>query len=398
MRIAYFTNQYPAPSHTFIQREIAALEARGHDLHRYAIRHSSTPLVDPDDILEADKTRYVLRIGFVGLVVHILGSVLKNPLGMLRAIAHAKMYADAAGRTYVIHMAYLLEAAILADWCRRDKIEHLHAHFGTNPSTIAALAHQISGIKFSFTAHGADEFDRPKGWGLGHKIRAASFTVAVCSWGRGQLMRWAPPDDWKKIHVVHCGIDKKYLVDETHALSTQKRLLCVARLSPEKGHILLLEAARILRNEGHEFELVFAGDGALRSYLEREVARLELSDIVRFLGTISQQDVRKEMLLARAFVLPSFAEGLPVVLMETMALKRPAISTYVAGIPELVRPDNGWLIPAGDAYALSQAMAEALTAGESELMQKGEVGRRHALERHDIQASAAKLEQLMMVS
>lgn len=206
MRIAYFTNQYPAPSHTFIQREIVALEARGHDLHRYAIRQSATALVDPVDILEAGKTRYVSRLGFAGIAVQILRSVVKYPLGMLRAIAHTKMYADAAGRTYFIHLAYLLEAAILVDWCRRDNIEHLHAHFGTNPSTIAALAHQISGLKFSFTVHGADEFDRPVGWGLGHKMHAASFTVSVSSWGRGQLMRWAKPDDWTKIHVVHCGI------------------------------------------------------------------------------------------------------------------------------------------------------------------------------------------------
>jgi colanic acid/amylovoran biosynthesis glycosyltransferase len=396
MRIAYFTNQYPAPSHTFIRREIVALEARGHDLHRYTIRQSSTPLVDADDMLEAGKTRYISRLGIAGFAVHILSSVFRNPLGMLKAIAHTKMYADAAGRTYFKHLAYLLEAAILADWCRRDKIAHLHVHFGTNPSTIAALAHQISGIKFSFTAHGADEFDRPISWGLGHKVRAAAFTVSVCSYGRGQLMRWATPYDWAKIHVVHCGIDNQYLVDEANELSTEKRLLCVARLSSEKGHVLLLEAAKILRSEGHEFKLILAGDGPLRDHLEREVKRLALSDLVTFLGTISQEDVRREMLLARAFVLPSFAEGLPVVLMETMALRRAAISTYVAGIPELVRPENGWLIPAGDAHALSRAMCEALTGGDTELSQKGEFGRRRVLERHDIQTSAAQLERLIV--
>ena len=395
MRIAYFTNQYPAPSHTFIQREIVALEARGHDLHRYAIRQSATPLVDPVDIQEAGKTRYVSRLGVLGIAGHILRSVVKYPYGMLKAIAHTKMYADAAGRSYFLHLAYLLEAMILADWCRRDNIEHLHAHFGTNPSTIAALAHQISGIKFSFTVHGADEFDRPVGWGLGHKMHAASFTVGVSSWGRGQLMRWAKPDDWAKIHVVHCGIDNRYLADETHDLSREKRLLCVARLSPEKGHILLLEAARILRDEGHEFKLILAGDGPLRNRLEQEVKRLELSDVVTFLGTISQQVVQDEMLRSRAFVLPSFAEGLPVVLMETMALRRAAISTYVAGIPELVRPDNGWLVPAGDTYALSRAMIEALTASDDELSQKGEVGRHRVLERHNIQTLAAQLEQLI---
>jgi colanic acid/amylovoran biosynthesis glycosyltransferase len=395
MRIAYFTNQYPAPSHTFIRREVTALEERGHDMHRYAIRQPLTPLVDADDILEASKTRYVSRVGLGALAIHAFRSLLLHPFGVLKAIAHTKKYADAAGRTYLIHLAYLVEAVILADWCRRDKIEHLHVHFGTNPSTIAALAHQISGIKFSFTAHGADEFDRPIGWSLGSKMREASFTVSVSSFGRGQLMRWARPEDWKKIHVIHCGIDNRYLVDDTRELAKEKRLICVARLSTEKGHVLLLEATKILRSEGHEFKLVLAGDGPLRAHLEQEVERLSLSDIVTFLGTISQEDVRKQMLLARAFVLPSFAEGLPVVLMESMALRRPAISTYVAGIPELVRTDNGWLIPAGDAYALSRAMLDALSTDDHELSQMGEAGRRRVLERHDIQTSAAQLEHLI---
>jgi glycosyltransferase involved in cell wall biosynthesis len=395
MRIAYFTNQYPAPSHTFIRREIAALEGRGHDLYRYAIRDSSTPLVDPDDILEARKTCHILRLGIARSSFHILRTVLKNPYGVVKAIMHAKTYAEAAGRTYLLHLAYLLEAAILADWCRRDKIGHLHAHFGTNPTTIAALAHQMIGIRFSFTAHGADEFDRPIGLGLGHKIEAASFTVAVSSFGRSQLMRWARPEDWRKIHTIHCGIDNRYLADQTAPLSTEKRLLCVARLSVEKGHLVLLEAAKILCSEGLGFKLVLAGDGPLRQRLEREVERLGLGDVVTFLGTISQKDVRQEMLLAKALVLPSFAEGLPVVLMESMALRRAVISTYIAGIPELVRPDAGWLIPAGDCYALSQAMREALFAHDRELSERGEAGRRWVLERHDIRASAALLECLI---
>lgn len=396
MRIAYFTNQYPAPSHTFIQREIIALEARGHELHRYAIRHSSTPLIDSDDIREAGKTRHILKLGIAQFSIHVLRSVLKSPYGMLKAILHAKRYADAAGRSYLLHLAYLLEAAVLADWCRSEKIEHVHAHFGTNPSTIAALAHQITGINFSWTAHGADEFDRPVGLGLGPKILAASFTVAVSSYGRGQLMRWARLEDRKKIHVVHCGIDSRYLADDNYEISTRRRLLCVARLSKEKGHFLLLEAAKILRNEGLEFELILAGDGPLRNELEREVERLNLRDVVTFLGTISQQDVRKEMLLARATVLPSFAEGLPVVIMESMALKRPVISTYVAGIPELVQADAGWLVPAGDTYALSQAMREALSADERELSRRGEASRRRVMERHTIGTSAALLERLIV--
>jgi colanic acid/amylovoran biosynthesis glycosyltransferase len=395
MRIAYFTNQYPAPSHTFIKREIVALEALGHVLHRYAIRHSVTPLVDPSDIQEHEKTRHITRLGIPGLVRHILSTVVRHPRGILRGISHAWKYGTAGGKTYGMHFAYLLEAAILADWCHKDGIEHLHVHFGTNPATIAALAHQISGIKFSFTVHGADEFDRPIGWSLGRKISSAAFTVGVSSWGRAQLMRWAAPDDWGKIQVVHCGIDDRYVTDEPEGISTAKRLLCVARLSTEKGHIVLLEASRMLRDQGYDFQLVLAGDGPLRKRLEQETARLGLTDIVSFLGTVSQEEVRKEILKARAFVLPSYAEGLPVVLMETMALKRPAIATYVAGIPELVRSDNGWIVHAGDPLALSKVMAQALSADGEELLAKGEAGRRRVLERHDIAVSAAKLDKLM---
>ena len=397
MRIAYFTNQYPAPSHTFIRREIAALEARGHVISRYAIRQFRGVLKDPDDLLEAEKTRHILKAPVLRATGSLLRSFLADPVAATRACRHAFRFARASGGHYSRHLAYYLEALILADWCRKDGIDHLHVHFGTNPATVATLAHEISGLTFSFTVHGPEEFDRPENLALQEKICASSFVVAVSSYGRSQLLRWADLKDWRKVQVVRCGIDDRYLSpDAAGPQGAELRLVCIARLSEQKGHMLLLQAAAQLAAEGLRFKLVLVGDGPLKQNIEQEVGRLRLQDIVVLTGTISQEEVRGELLRARALVLPSFAEGLPVVLMESMALRRPVISTYIAGIPELVQPDNGWLVPAGDLDALAAAMREALSASDLELYRKGEAGRQRTLERHDIKGSAALLESLMV--
>jgi colanic acid/amylovoran biosynthesis glycosyltransferase len=396
MRIAYFTNQYPAPSHTFIRREINALEERGHHIARYAVRPFRGQLKDCDDILEAAKTKHLLASPAKAVVASLVRELAIHPASTLKALKSAFRFARASGGRFLLHLVYFGEAMVLADWCRREKIEHLHVHFGTNPATVAALAHEIGGIRFSFTVHGPEEFDRPETLALSEKIRTSSFVVAVSSYGRSQLLRWADLNDWKKIQVVRCGVDQHYLGDEmAPPHCTSPRLVCIARLSEQKGHLLLLQAAANLRAQGLTFELVLVGDGPLRSEIEREIKRLGLGQSVNLTGTITQDEVKMEILRARALVLPSFAEGLPVVLMESLALKRPVISTYIAGIPELVRPDNGWLIPAGDVDGLADAMRRALTESAGQILQMGEAGRRRTLERHDIRQSAALLEALI---
>ena len=396
MRIAYFTNQYPAPSHTFIRREINALEERGHHIARYAVRPFRGQLKDCDDILEAAKTKHLLASPAKAVLASLVRELAIHPASTLKALKSAFRFARASGGRFLLHLVYFGEAMVLADWCRREKIDHLHVHFGTNPATVAVLAHEIGGIRFSFTVHGPEEFDRPETLALSEKIRASSFVVAVSSYGRSQLLRWADLSDWKKIQVVRCGVDRHYLCDETaQQRNASPRLVCIARLSEQKGHLLLLQAAANLRAQGLTFELVLVGDGPLRSEIEREIKRLGLGQSVTLTGTITQDEVKTEILRARALVLPSFAEGLPVVLMESLALKRPVISTYIAGIPELVRPDNGWLIPAGDVDGLADAMRRALTESDGQILQMGEAGRRRTLERHNIHQSAALLEALI---
>lgn len=394
MRIGYFTNQYPAPSHTFIHREIVALEARGHTVERYAIRPATSGLHDPEDTAEAARTKYTLKAGPVGIAVSVLREAITNIRGFLSALSSAWRFAGASGRGLPIHLVYLAEATVLARWLRQDRVDHFHTHFGTNAATIACLAGTLSGVPFSVTVHGPEEFDRPDALDLRRKIAEAAFVVGVSSFGRSQLMRWSDPADWPKIAVVPCGIDRSYREGPPLTPVGEPRFLCVARLSEQKGHMVLVDAAARLRDQGANFHIVLAGDGPLRPNIEAAIAENGLADRFTLAGWVSQERVRNEIAASKAMVLPSFAEGLPVVLMESMALGRPAVTTYIAGIPELVDAQNGWLVPAGDAAGLAAALKEAIDADPAAMAARGDAGRVRVLDRHDIARSAELLERL----
>jgi glycosyltransferase involved in cell wall biosynthesis len=304
-----------------------------------------------------------------------------------------------SSRTVFHHLVYLAEACRLVRWMDAGAIDHLHAHFGTNPAEVAMLARELGGPPYSFTVHGPEEFDSPVALGLGEKGRRAAFVVAVSSFGRSQLLRWLPAAAWPRVEVVHCGLEPAFHRDAPAEAQAAPRLVCVGRLCEQKGQLLLVEAARRVVAAGRPFELVLAGDGEMRAEVEARIAALGLGAHVRITGWIANDQVREEILAARALVLPSFAEGLPVVIMEAMALRRPAITTFVAGIPELVQDGvNGWLVPAGDVDALARAMLDCLAAPADVLARLGEAARTRVLARHDVDTEAAKLATLFAAS
>lgn len=399
MKIAYFINQYPKVSHSFIRREILALERQGVEVTRVALRGWADQLVDPDDLEERNKTKYLLRGGLAALLPVTLRQFLSRPGTFLRAVGMALRLSRMSDRAAPYHLVYLAEACELVRLCALHQVTHLHVHFGTNPTEVALLARMIGGPSYSFTVHGPDEFDRPLGLHLREKIETAAHVVAISSYGRSQLYRWVGHNHWPKVQVVHCGLEASYFDTPAEPVPTAPRLVCVGRLCEQKGQLLLLDAVRQLRDRGEDLHLVLAGDGEMRDELEHFISRHNLQSLVSITGWISSERVKQELQAARVMVLPSFAEGLPVVIMEAMALGRPVLTTSIAGIPELVRHGtDGWLVPAGDVAALVEMLSRALATAPATLQDMGTAARARVRERHLVDTEATKLRHLFSSS
>ena len=396
MKIAYFVNQYPKVSHTFIRREILALERRGFTVQRYALRGWAEVCPDPADSHEMARTRHVLRNGLAGLVLPGLATLVSSPLRLARALRLALRMSIRTDHRHLHHVAYLAEACRLVRWMRSCGCRHLHAHFGTNSAEVAMYARCLGGPPYSFTVHGPEEFESPLG--LGEKVGRAAFVAAISSYCRSQLYLRCDPAQWPKVHVVHCGVDADFRQAAEEVVPRPRRLVCVGRLCEAKGQVLLVEAIAALRGKGVGVELVLAGDGPMRAAVEQAIVRHGLGENVRITGWIGGDQVRREMLAARAMVLPSFAEGLPVVIMEAMMLHKPVISTYVAGIPELVRSgENGWLVPAGSLADLVDAIEDCLSRSDEEIGRMGDAGFARVSARHSVDTEAAKLAELFVL-
>jgi len=399
MNVAYFVNQYPRVSHSFIRREILALEGLGVAIRRYALKCPVEELVDPADRAEFERTRHVFRQPLWRIAHWSARSLVSQPIACARALLLAVRTGWHSDRGLARHVAYWGEALVVAAWCRRDRIAHIHAHFGTNSATVAMLVNAVEDIPFSFTVHGPDEFDKPEFLALGEKIRRCAFVVGISSFGRSQLLRWADTADWDKVKIVHCGIDEAFRDRAITPPPDARRLVCVGRLCRAKGQLLLVEAARRLHEDGLAFEIVLAGDGPLRGEIETLIQEFGLEGQVSITGWISSTQVREELDQARALVLPSFAEGLPVVIMEAMAAARPVVTTRITGIPELVVPgETGWLVTAADLDALVGALTEVLSATVEQLTEMGRKGRGRVLSRHDVVTEAQRLKSFFEVS
>ncbi len=392
MRIAYLTNQYPKVSHTFIRREILALEALGCEVSRFSVRPTPDRLTDPADIAEQRRTQVLLDGGPKGIGLALSRMAVRRPQDFARASRLCASLVGVSERGALYNTAYLAEACLLVELCERAEIKHVHVHFGTNPATVAMLAAEMGGPGYSFTVHGPEEFDKPHAIHLRQKIERARFVVAISSFCRSQLYRWCAAEHWPKIHVVRCGVDADFLSVAPPPLPEDNQLVSVGRLCEQKGQLLLLDALSVLKKEGANFKLWLVGDGEMRELVDDQIAQSDLGDRVEVTGWANGEEVRSYLQRSRALVLPSFAEGLPMVLMESLALGRPVVSSYIAGIPELVRPGvNGWLVPAGSVDALVSALRELLNSPTSVLAELGKSGREDVIRAHLSTSNAQSL-------
>ena len=395
-KIAYLVNQYPLASSTFIRREIEAMERLGFEVLRFSVRQSRTKLSDPKDLVEASKTRLILEMGAVGLVIAALTTAIKRPIGFFRALWLTTKTWWHSDSGIIRHIVYFGEACQLCDWLIADRVSHVHSHYGTNSTTVAMLTHAMGGPEFSFTSHGPEEFDKPQLLRLGEKVARSKFAIAISEYGRSQLYRWTSHQHWSKIHVVHCGLDREFLQTPLTPPSADRRLVFIGRLSEQKGTHVLIEAANRLKADGVQFELVLVGDGPFRGELERLISRYGLDDHVILAGWKTDAEVRQALTTSRALVMASFAEGLPVVIMESLAMGRPVVSTNVAGVAELVHPGvNGWLVPAGAVGPLADTMRDVLETPVEELAEYGARGAQMVAIRHDAMKEASKLAELI---
>ncbi len=392
MKIAYFTNQYPKVSHSFIRREIIALEKAGIEIKRFAIRTDDAQLTDPEDLRELSKTAFLLSQSKSTILKSLLLSVLTIPVPFFRTLLLSFKFGLRSERGVLNHLFYFIEANIFKMLLNKASAEHVHVHFGTNPAMVAMLCFKLGGPSYSFTVHGPEEFDKPRFIHLPEKIEQARFVVAISSYGRSQLYRLVHHQYWDKIKLVHCGLDKEFYLDIETSVNNSQKFVCIGRLCEQKGQLLLVQAFSRVVSIFPEAYLTLAGDGEMRDEIEQLIFSLDLSRNVNITGWISSAEVKSLILESRAMILASFAEGLPVVIMEAMSLARPVLSTYIAGIPELVCDrENGFLFPAGDIDQIQRSIIRCLELTDRELATVGEKARHSVLQHHSIETESHKL-------
>lgn len=381
-RLCYFTNVYPAPSHTTMRREIEALTELGVSVVRVAARRFAGPLVEPADHREAELTSYttasVWRAGRC-----LLMAAIRRPRAFASALRSVWRVGLSSRRGLWTYLMYLGEASVLLEVARG--CSHIHANFG-NAVGIAVLCRELGGPSVSLRIHGPEEFESFSRREWDWKLQQASFVAPISEHGVRLLRETLAPQHRDKVTLLRCGVEARSALRPSPALPARAHLVCVARLEERKGHRVLLQAVGQVCAAGLPVTLTLVGDGRLRHSLEQHARALGLSDRVRFAGWADGPGVSRALAEARLVVLPSFAEGLPIVLMEAFASGRTVVTTSVAGIPELVQHgESGWLVRPGDVGALAEALLEALQASDERLIAMASVGRERVRQQHDVE-------------
>jgi colanic acid/amylovoran biosynthesis glycosyltransferase len=393
VRLAYLATLYPGLSHSFVQREVHALRDRGLDIHTFAL-HDSNPdhVLTPADREAEESTFTVLPPRWGPFLRAHARAFVTGPGAYARTLSFALRRPPSGFHGRLWQLFYFLEAVPIWRECSRRGLTHIHAHF-TNPSgdvaqLVARLGVERGGQRrwsWSFSAHGTDIFNDGPG-SLAAKVDTASLVICISDFGRSQVMRLAPEEQWDKVRVARCGLNGEWLADEipSRGSTGDLRLLSVGRLEREKGHSVLLEALARLRDHGTTVRLDLVGDGTRLEALRRQAGELGIEDLVTFSGAVGQDRIREHYRRADAFCLPSLGEGIPVVLMEALAMGLPAIASNTMGIPELIEDGvTGLLVPAGRPDELGHAI-ERLARDRALGRRLGETGRRKVIDDYNL--------------
>lgn len=303
---------------------------------------------------EAARTYCVMGTGLAGALGANLRTLGRRPVAYLRALAYAWWLTRGTPRLLLAYTAYFLEAVIAGDHFERQGVTFIHTHFS---STVMLILARIFPVRYSMTLHGPSEFFDVVGFHVAEKVAEAEFVATISNYGSSQVMAASDPVHWHKVRTLRLGIDPRAFWPQ-RSQSDVFRLVFVGRLAPVKAPHMLVEAVRLLRDGGRNVTLTLVGEGPSRASLEKLIAERELGAHVKLIGAVNHDEVASFYRNSDAFVLASFAEGIPVVLMEAMAMELPCVATWITGVPELI--DNGidgLLVPPADPVALAGAIA-----------------------------------------
>lgn len=393
-RLGYLISRYPAISHTFILREVQELRRLGFGIEVASINglDRSADELALEERNEAEQTWYVKAQGAGGALSANLLTFLTRPAGYLRAGWFAIRLGRHDVRRIVLCFFYFVEAAMVGRWMLRRGLRHLHVHFATPASSVGLILTRMFPFTFSITVHGPDEFYDAPGYQLAEKISGSSLLCTIGLYARSQLMKLSPAAHWAKMHVTPLGVDPEIFRPAPFRADFDVfEVICVGRLVPAKGQRVLIEAVAKLAAEGRAIRLRLVGNGPDRASLEEAVYSLGSASVVIFEGAVNQDRIRSLYREAHIFALASFAEGIPVVLMEAMAMEIPCVTTWITGIPELIRDGiDGLLVAPSDEFSLAEAIARLMD--DADLRKRiGAAGRARVIEKYNLRKNVAIL-------
>lgn len=395
-RLGYLVSQYPAVTHTFVHREIRALRKLGFDIRVVSIRRPDRPesALSPEEVEELRQTFHILGASAGETLQAHFRTFLQRPGAYLRSLWNAFRLGGSDLRISLQHVIYFAEAVVAGDYFLRSGVRHVHSHFC---STVALILSDLFPIRFSVTIHGPDDFDEIRAFHMAEKVERAAFIAAISRFASSQIMKASHPRYWNKIECLPLGVDTRALPPLDPARERNRetfRIVSVGRLAPAKAHHILIAALGRLMREGRtNIALTIIGEGPLRADLERTIASEGLGRHVQLAGACNFDRVMEYYRQADVFALASFAEGVPVVLMEAMALGIPCVTTTIAGIPELIRNEvDGLLTAPADAGLFAAALARLMD--DSQLRERlAQSGRERVCERYDLSRNVERLGQ-----
>jgi colanic acid/amylovoran biosynthesis glycosyltransferase len=391
MKVAYLLSQYPTIGHTYLLRELRGLRELGWDIPTVSIRR---PDRQPGEMLEIEReeaagTFYVLQGGLAAFALDHLAVLASRPMHYLKGLLYAFSLGGPDLKKCLYSLIYFAEGVRAGRWMMRHGVTHFHSHFST---TVGLLILKVFPLTMSATIHGPEEFVDPAGFYLKQKIQASRFVCAISFFGRSQLAQLVSWEMWDRLEVARLGIDPSvYEPGPFRESPGTYEIVCVGRLTPFKGQHVLLECVRRLIAQGRDVHLRLIGDGPDRGGLVARIRELGLVDRVTVEGWMNQDEVREMYRRADIFALASFAEGVPVVLMEAMAMELPCVATRVTGVPELIQDGiDGLLVTPSDPEELADAIARLID--EPALRRRlAEAGRRRVCGRYNLAANVARL-------